>query len=346
MDPSEHKVTVIIPHFNGEVILRRCLLSLQKTRYSDFSILIVDNGSTDESLNMVREAFPDVRILRSHTNRGYAGGCNYGFLKTTSKFVAFLNNDAEVTENWLGSIIKLMEKRPDIAAVQPKIKSIENRHQFDYSGAAGGEIDILGYPFARGRLFHVMEDDQGQYDDIHPVFWATGAAMVVRRAAVDAVGMFEESFFAHMEEIDLCWRFHLAGYCVYSLPQSVVYHQTGGTLGQERLKKMVLNHRNNLLMVLRNYSLLTLLWIFPARLFLELSTLIYGWFSGQFKRTLAVPMGLWGVIRYCKTIRQGRKKVRQIRKLSDAEIMKRMYRGSVAFSFFIMKKKRFQDLSQ
>ncbi|MBN2102983.1 glycosyltransferase family 2 protein [bacterium] len=344
LDSDEYNVIIIIPHYNGEAILRRCLLSLKKTRYPHYSVLIVDNGSTDNSLSMVEREFPKVQILKSRVNRGYAGGCNYGISHSASDLIALLNNDAEVTESWLGSLVELMKENPDVAAVQPKVRSIDNRQKFDYCGAAGGEMDIFGYPFARGRLFHIMEKDTGQYDETRDIFWATGAAMILRREVLNAVGVFEESFFAHMEEIDLCWRFHLAGYRVCTAPQSVVYHQTGGTLGQEHLMKMVLNHRNNLLMILRNYSLLTLLWLFPMRLILELGTMIFGGVSGQYKRVLAVPIGLFGVIRQWKTVIRGRSDVKRIRKLKDTRVMRRMYHGSVAFLFFVMRKKRYRDL--
>lgn len=344
MKSGVHKITVIIPHYNGEAILRRCLLSITKTQYPDFSVVVVDNASNDSSNLMVRKEFPNVRIIRSDINLGYAGGCNYGILHTESPYIVLLNNDAVVTPGWIDPLIEFIENRPDVAAVQPKTLSIKDPARFDYCGAAGGEMDIFGYPFARGRLFDVMEQDTGQYDDMKDIFWVTGAAMLVRRTALDTVGLFETAFFAHMEEIDLCWRFHLAGYRICVIPQSVVYHQTGGTLGQGRLKKMVLNHRNNLLMILRNYSLHTLTWLFPIRLLFEFATIFSSLFIGQWKRVFAVPVGICGVLRHLKTIHRGRKVVKRIRKTTDRDIMKSLYPRSVAFEFFIAGKKRYQDL--
>jgi len=338
------KLVVIIPHFNGEAILRRCLHSLENTAYPDFSVFIVDNGSTDGSMDMVRREFPGVRIHSSRINRGYAGGCNTGLRFSHSEYVVFLNNDAVVTRDWLTPVMALFEKHPDIAAIQPKILSTKQSQQFDYSGAAGGEMDIFGYPFARGRLFDYLEQDSGQYEGTHEIFWASGAAMGVRRSALHRVGYFEEAFFAHMEEIDLCWRFHLAGYRVASVTESIVYHQSGGTLGKERLEKMILNHRNNLLMVLRNYSTETLLLLLPVRLILEFCTVLFSLISGQFKRALAVPVGLWGAGRHWNTVLRGRKKVKQIRVCSDSGIRRRLYHGSVAFSFFLQGKKTYLDL--
>jgi GT2 family glycosyltransferase len=337
-------VTIIIPHSNGESMLRRCLLSLKKTVYHDYVVLIVDNASTDSSPDILLKEFPSVQIVRSEVNRGYAGGCNYGLKNTQSPYVVFLNNDAEVSPNWLTSLVEIMEKEPDIAAVQPKILSVEQPSWFDYSGAAGGEIDIFGYPFARGRLFHLQEKDTGQYDAVSDIFWATGAALMVRRSCMDRVGRFEEAFFAHMEEIDLCWRFHLAGFRVCVDPSAVVYHQTGGTLGQQRMMKMVLNHRNNLLMLLRNYSWPFLILIFPVRLLMETITWFSSLICGHWKRMAAVPLGFFSLLGYGKTVLEGRRLVKRIRVVPDRRIIGKMYNGSVAFSFFVLRKRVYRDL--
>jgi GT2 family glycosyltransferase len=314
--------------------------------YRDFSVLIVDNGSLDGSMSMVRRDFTDVRILESEWNRGYAGGCNYGIRHTESPFIVLLNNDTEVTPEWLGPMIRLMEEDPGVAAIQPKIRSVQDRTLFDYCGAAGGEIDIFGYPFARGRLFNYIEEDEGQYDHLpRDIFWASGAAILLRRSALQKIGLFEESFFAHMEEIDLCWRLILAGFRVCIEPKSLVFHQTGGTLAQERLAKMVFNHRNSLLTVLRNYSVGTLIWLFPIRLLLEVFTFGASLITGQWKRMLAVPAGLWGVPVHFRSVLHGNKHSQKIRTLTDHQMMKRMYAGSIALAFFLsIRKKRFKDL--
>jgi GT2 family glycosyltransferase len=328
------KVTVVIPHWNGEEILRRCLLSLKKSRYRDFQILVVDNGSTDDSVGMVKAEFPNVRLVESPVNLGFAAGCNLGIRSSESPCVLILNNDTEVDPNWLGPLVQTAESDPRIAAVQPKMLSIYDRRRFDYCGAAGGEIDIFGYPFARGRLFDTMELDEGEYDQKKTIFWSTGAATLFNRSVLKKVGLFDETFFAHMEEIDLNWRIQWAGYRIVFEPASVVYHQTGATLNEQQLKKMVLNHRNNLLMLLRNHTSITLLWLFPIRLFFEMITLGFSLATGQWKRFIAIVIGFFGLLQNWKAVDRGRKQVSKIRTISESELLHRMYRGSVALAYF------------
>ncbi len=345
MNDHVPKVTIVIPHFNGEVILRRCLLSLQETFYSDYEVLVVDNGSSDSSIKMVKADFPEVHIKTSKTNLGFAAGCNLGIITSKSPYVVLLNNDTEVTPDWLGLMVNVMDADPTVAAVQPKMLSFHDRKRFDYCGGAGGEIDIFGYPFALGRIFDSLEVDNGQYDTSpHRVFWATGAATLLRRSALDKVGLLEETFFAHMEEIDLDWRLQWAGYKVAVVPSAVVYHQTGGTLNQNDFHKMVLNHRNNLLMILRNHTLVTLLWLFPLRLILETTTLITSPFAGDPKRVLAILKGFWGVLTCWKSVVRGRKIVQSIRVIPEEVLLHRMYRGSIALAYFLKGIRRASDI--
>ena len=335
MKETVPKVTVIIPHCGGEQILSHCLKSLQKTARSDFKVLIVDNGSTDGSREMIQKEFPEVRIVESAVNLGFAGGCNLGIRSSQSPYVVLLNNDTEVTPGWLCPMINAAESDPTVAAVQPKMLSFHDRRRYDYAGAAGGEMDIFGYPFAWGRLFDSLETDAGQYDEKRDVFWATGAATLLRRSALNHVGLLDESFFAHMEEIDLNWRFHWAGYRIVFVPDAVVYHQAGGTLNQNRYRKMVLNHRNSLLTILRNHTFLTLLWMLPFRLMLELLTVVISIIKAQPKRAVAVFTGFLGVLVKWKTVTEGRKRVREIRSISEDEMLHRLYRGSVAVVYFL-----------
>lgn len=338
------KVTIIIPHFNGEQILKRCLKSLYATTYSNFQILIIDNGSTDNSITMIKTEFPDVDIIKSEKNLGYAGGCNLGIQSCSSRYIVLLNNDTTVQPDWLSLLMQTMKEHNSTAAVQPKILSIQHPERFDYCGAAGGEIDIFGYPFARGRLFYTMENDNGQYDSSQEIFWATGAAVLLKKSVLDKIGLLEQDFFAHMEEIDLNWRMHLAGYKVVSQPEAVVYHQTGGTLGEDKFYKMVLNHRNNLLMILRNYSCITLLWILPVRFCLEILTVIGFLLKLQPKRSIAVMAGLGGVIIHFITVLKGRRLVKYIRVINDDILFKKMYHGSIAIDYFIKKITTVKDL--
>lgn len=270
---TSSRVTIIIPHWNGESVLRRCLDSLKLTRYKAYTILLVDNGSTDNSVKMVAAEFPEVKIVASAENLGFAGGCNLGIMCAETPYVVLLNNDTVVTGGWLETLVKAADKMPDAAALQPKLRSIADPERFDYCGAAGGEMDIFGYPFARGRLFEYIEVDESQYDTGRELFWATGAACLLKCDALRVTGLLDAAYFAHMEEIDLNWRFLLAGYSVRFVPDSVVYHQTGGTLAQDSIRKMVLNHRNSLITLLKNCEIATLLWMLPARLLLEAVTI-------------------------------------------------------------------------
>lgn len=335
MEQTMAKVTVIIPHSGGEEILRHCLRSLQKTQYLNYKILVVDNGSRDGSRRMIRLEFPEVRIVESQTNLGFAAGCNLGIRDTRSPYVVLLNNDTEVTSGWLDPLVEAADTDATIGAIQPKILSYQDRQRFDYGGGAGGEIDLFGYPFAWGRLFDHIEVDTGQYDQQRQVFWASGAATLLRRSALDRVGLLDETFFAHMEEIDLNWRLQWAGYRVVAIPNAVVFHQTGATLGQHQFRKMVLNHRNSLVMMLRNHTTCTLLWIFPLRLLLEMITMIASLFRGQAKRTVAVLGGLIGVCFMWKTVIRGRRAIESVRSVHEEVLLHRMYRGSVALAYFL-----------
>jgi GT2 family glycosyltransferase len=340
------KVSVIIPHWNGKEILRRCLVSVEKTRFGRFTVLIVDNGSTDDSVDMVRSEFPGVQITHSSDNLGFAGGCNLGIQSSSSPYIALLNNDAEVSPGWLEPLVEIMEENPSVASVQPKILSMEDPHRFDYSGGGGGEIDLFGYPYAWGRLFNTTEQDTGQYNSKRAVFWASGAATLLRRSSLEHVGLLDDIFFAHMEEIDLNWRLQIAGYSVIAEPRSIVYHQTGATLNSGSFLKMVLNHRNNLMMLLKNHSAVTLCWLFPLRLFLEGLTLVISLLTGKFKRAIAVIVAFFGVVALSPKILQNRKKVQGLWRISEISLLHRMYRGSVVFSYFIKGIHKVSNLSK
>jgi len=344
LDRADNKVTIVIPHFNGEEILRRCIISLQETEYKDFCIVVVDNGSTDRSVDMVRSSFPDVVILENHRNMGFAAGCNTGIRFSSSPFVVLLNNDTEVTPGWLGPLLEAAEKDELVAAVQPKLLSLREPDRFDYCGGAGGELDIFGYPYVWGRLFNTIEKDRGQYDSKRRIFWASGAAILLRRSSLDRVGLLDEDFFAHMEEIDLCWRLHWAGYKVVFVPQSVVFHSSGATLNEDSIRKMVLNHRNSIIMILKNHTAGALIWILPFRIILEIITAASSFFIKQPKRSFAVLRGMFGVVRKIKTVLAGRRAVRSLRCIPESLMFQRMYRKSIAIAYFIKGIRRACDL--
>lgn len=259
----------MILNYNGKTFLERFLPSVKASTYAHLHIVVADNASTDDSLTFLRSAHPDVEILINKTNEGFAKGYNTALRQVKADIFVLLNSDVEVTPNWIEPIVALMVSDKSIAACQPKILDWNNRTKFEYAGAAGGWVDRYGYPFCRGRIFSHCETDHGQYDTVEPVFWASGAAMFIRAAVFLEMGGFDDFFFAHQEEIDLCWRMQLSGYRVFACPTSVVYHVGGGTLPQGNPKKTFLNFRNNLIMLYKNYRADERIWKIPYRLGLD-----------------------------------------------------------------------------
>lgn len=246
-------VAIVILNWNGEKMLRRFLPALVKnTPSQDAFIVVADNGSTDGSLAYLSEEFPDIRVLPFDRNYGFTGGYNRALQQVDADYYLLLNSDVETPEGWLTPLITFMEENPDVGICQPKILSEANRAYFEYAGAAGGFIDRYGYPFCRGRILSNIEKDNGQYDTPVECFWATGACLMIRSSLFHHLGGFDESFFAHMEEIDLCWRAKLSGYQVWCVPSSRVFHVGGGTLPNDSPRKLYLNFRNNLLMLYKN----------------------------------------------------------------------------------------------
>lgn len=215
-------------------------------------IIVADNGSTDDSLEVLRKEFPSVKTIVLEKNYGFAEGYNRAIEQVDSEYVVLLNSDVETPEGWLTPLLDYMETHPEIAAVQPKIRSWRQRDYFEHAGAAGGYVHRLGYPYCRGRVLWHVEQDKGQYDTIAEVDWTSGACMCVRTKVYKECGGLDASFFAHMEEIDLCWRMRNAGWKLACIPQSTVYHLGGGSLSYESPRKTYLNHRNNLLMIRKN----------------------------------------------------------------------------------------------
>jgi hypothetical protein len=262
-------VAVVILNWNGKKFLEQFIPSLQQTTYPNTQLIVADNGSTDDSVAWLAQAHPAIRILRNPRNEGFAKGYNTALKQVVANIFVLLNSDVEVTPGWIEPVADLMMKNPEIGAVQPKMLNWAEKSQFEYAGAAGGWIDRYGYPFCRGRIFESGETDLGQYDETAPVFWASGAALFVRSEVFHELGGFDPYFFAHQEEIDLCWRLQLAGYKVYACPQSVVYHVGGGTLPKGNKLKVFLNFRNNLIMLYKNYTWAQKIWKIPYRIFLD-----------------------------------------------------------------------------
>lgn len=247
------KTAVVILNWNGEKYLNQFLpILLEHTQIPDVELIVADNASTDNSLLLLAEKFPTVRTIVFDRNYGFAGGYNKALSQIEAEYYVLLNSDVEVTANWLSSMLEYMEQNKDVAACQPKIRSFYNRTYFEHAGASGGFIDYLGFPFCRGRVIGKVEEDKGQFDTVADVFWATGACLLIRSEVFHKVGGLDDAFFAHMEEIDLCWRMNSRGYRIVCLPQSTVYHVGGGTLHVEHPRKTYLNFRNNLLMLYKN----------------------------------------------------------------------------------------------
>lgn len=338
---STPAVTVIIPHLKNRQMLDSCLDALDKTIFRDFSILVVDNGGDTSGRSGSDNAQPGISVLRLPANAGYAGGCNAGLRETASPYVVFMNDDTIVEPDWLGNLVAAADADPSIGALQPKILSLparrEGKRLFDYAGGAGGLIDRMGYPFCLGRNFRDKEEDRAQYDLPQEIFWASGVALFARREVVERLGGFEESFFMHMEEIDLCWRMKLLGFHVRSVPQSVVWHEGGASLHEGSPMKVYYNHRNAILTLLRNRSGWALAALLPFRLLLEAIAIVYYLVDGSegITRAVHVARAAADVLRRLPETFRQRQTIRRTKVVTDREL----FRGA-PISIFLLRRKR------
>lgn len=278
---SVPRVAIVILNWNGRKYLELFLPSVTASTCANLEVVVADNASTDDSVIFLQQHYPQVRIIRLEKNFGFAKGYNLALKEVSADYYAILNSDVEVEAGWLQPMVTLLQQHTEIAACQPKILSYHNRKLFEYAGAAGGWLDKYGYPFAKGRVFDICEEDKGQYDQCEPVFWASGAALFIRASVFHEQKGFDEYFFAHQEEIDLCWRIQLAGYKVYSCPAAVVYHVGGGTLPKGNSLKTFLNFRNNRIMLSKNLPLSKKLWVMPVRNLLDAISAWKGLLSGD-----------------------------------------------------------------
>lgn len=331
-------VAIVILNFNGKKHLADFLPSVLATSYENTTVYIADNGSTDESVSFLLANFPQVKLIVGETNLGFAGGYNWALEKIEADYYVLLNSDVAVTKNWVEPIITLMDKDPRIGACQPKILSHSNPEYFEYAGAAGGWIDALGYPLSRGRIFDVCEKDEGQYDTIAPIFWATGAAMFVRASVYHELEGFDADFFAHQEEIDLCWRMQLKGYIIMAVPQSVVYHVGAGTLPRGG-RKVYLNFRNNLRMLCKNLPITHLWWKLPFRFLLDAISAWKGLFSGDIAFFTAIMRAHISVLIW---LVKGAKGVYGVP--GNYLSLQGVYHGSVVWNYFIEQRKKFAEI--
>ncbi|MBL4653389.1 MAG: glycosyltransferase family 2 protein [Flavobacteriales bacterium] len=328
------KVAVVILNYNGATYLKQFLPSVQHTKNAE--IWVADNASTDDSIAFLKETFPQVRVVEMAKNNGYAGGYNEALKQIEAEYFVLLNSDVEVTHNWIEPIIQLMDNDKSVAACQPKIKSYNDKTSFEYAGAAGGFIDKYGYPFCRGRIFDTLEKDEGQYDDAIEVFWATGACLFVRSKAYNEVGGLDADYFAHMEEIDLCWRLKNAGYKIMCEPKSVVYHVGGATLKKSNPYKTYLNFRNSLFTIVKNHPRNGMFYVILIRLLLDGVAGVKFLLNGEIKNTLAIIKAHFSFYGAFNSMMKKRKK--------HSRLPSKIYQFSIVYQYYFRGIKKYSEL--
>lgn len=332
------KTAVVILNWNGKKLMEQFLPSVLKYSRGLAEIVVADNHSSDDSISWLKATYPEITIVTNPQNEGYAKGYNDALKQVDADYFLLLNSDVEVTENWLQPLIECFEKDPSTAVCQPKLRWQKFPERFEYAGAAGGYIDKYGYPFCRGRIFLNVEEDSGQYNDPMPVFWASGACMMVRSEVFWNAGGFDDHFFAHMEEIDLCWRIRNMGYNIQCLPESVVYHVGGATLPKNNPRKTYLNFRNNLSMLYKNLPASKLVTTIFIRLVLDGVAGIKFLFQGGVGDCFAV---FKAHMHFYKRVLTGELKRNHPQKQVHIPTI---YGGNIAFDYFLWKKKKFTDL--
>lgn len=331
-------VSIVILNYNGAAFLERFLPGV--IRFSpDCEIVVADNASTDGSISLVREKYPEVKIIALSQNFGFCGGYNRALKEVSTPYSLLLNSDVEVAEGWVAPLVKLIDENQDVVAVQPKILSYHQREFFEYAGAAGGFIDKYGYPFCRGRIFDAVEKDQGQYDDVAEIFWATGACMLVRTGLFLDFGGFDEHFFAHMEEIDLCWRWKNGGFRIMYCPHSAVYHVGGGTLPKDNPRKVYFNFRNSLFVLVKNLPRRHLVSKVLIRLCFDFPAAMHFLFQGSFSSFWSVfkaHIRFYLKLNYYVKMRKGPK--------FNLGEMPGYYGKSILLKFYLFKVRKYTQL--
>ena len=334
-------VAVVILNWNGKKHLEQFLPSVAASTYPHLQIIVADNASTDDSVPFLKEHYPQIRLIQLHQNFGFAKGYNEALKNVDAPYYILLNSDVEVSPGWIEPLIELLQIEEHRVACQPKILSFKNKTYFEYAGAGGGWLDAFGYPFARGRVFDVCEEDKGQYNSTQQVFWASGAALAIKKKYFDEVGGFDEYFFAHQEEIDLCWRLQLKGYSIFCCPQSIVYHVGGGTLPRGNSKKTFLNFRNNQIMLAKNLPWSEKWWKIPYRIFLDQVSALKGLVAGEggyFVSILDAHLAfVYWILFHAK---KGNGKRRKINRLAG------VYHHNIVWQHFVKKKKKFSEIVQ
>jgi len=337
----KEKVALVLLSYNSRAYLERFLPFVLKTDYTDYRLIVVDNASTDDTMEFLQNEYPQIDILHIDVNHGFTNGFVESLACIKAKYYALLTSDVEVPPQWLTPLVKAMDEDEKLGACQPKIKAYKERDSFEYAGASGGFMDRFGYMFCRGRIFDHVEKDKGQYDEPIDVFWASGAVFLLRSDVYHQVGGFDNDFFAHMEEIDLCWRIQRAGYAIKAIPRSEVYHVGGSVILYGSTEKTYHNYRNNLIMLIKNLPAGRLIWMIPWRLFLDLVSGFQALISGRAKEMGAILKAhahFWSSL--AKYFRKRKEIVSQVpyRKL------KGIYSRSIVWQFFVRGKKNYSDL--
>jgi GT2 family glycosyltransferase len=335
------KVAVVILNWNGLALLKEYLPSVVNTVPDYAKVVLLDNASSDESLQFVKSDYPGIQIIQNEENYGFALGYNKGLKYVDAEYFVLLNSDIECAKDWIQPIINFMDDHQEVGACQPKIVDHKNQELFEYAGASGGHLDALGFPFCRGRVFNELESDKGQYDDNSKIFWATGACLFIRSSVFNDLKGFDADFFAHMEEIDLCWRIHRAGHEIYCIPESKVFHLGGGTLKKLNPRKTYLNFRNNLIMILKNNRRK----YFFVTIFLKL---IFDGIAGVKFLFEGSPLHTWSVFKahfyVYGNIGSILRKRNALKKIYPKTIIHPVFPKSIVISHYLLGKKTFQEL--
>lgn len=337
-----NKIAIVILNWNGKELLQKFLPSVLLHSQREWAeVIVADNASNDDSVAFLEHEHPDVKLIKLDCNYGFANGYNKALQQLEHAYFVLLNSDVEVTENWLDPIYRQFENQPKIAAAQPKIKSWHQKSKFEYAGASGGFIDHLGYPFCRGRILHQLEEDEGQYDCNADVFWASGAALFIRAEVYKKLGGLDADFFAHMEEIDLCWRIKNQDYRIVCNPNSIVYHVGGATLPTHHSRKLYLNFRNNLLMLYKNLHGKKLWAVLFIRFFLDGLAALKLLLKGELSKFVAV---FKAYISFCSMLGSFREKRKKNLLVSKRKKHFEIYKRSMILDFYLRKKTHFSDL--
>jgi len=333
-------VSVVIPHYAGTEILSECLTSLNNCSYPNLEIIVVDNASPDDSVYFIKSNFQNIILIQSEYNRGFSGGCNFGAQHAKGKYLLILNNDTIHDPDWIDPLVKMMESNPIISAVQPKILNYDNREYFDYAGACGGFMDKYCFPFARGRIFNTVEKDNGQYNDACKIFWASGTAFLTRQFTFDTLDGFDETLFAHMEEIDYHWKSQMLGNEIWVEPASTIFHKGALTLPVSSPQKTYLNYRNSMILLLTNYPIGISLYLFFPRFFMECISLIKEILTFKWEHAFSIIKSWVWIMGHCGILKQ----IRGSFKYKKNTLPELIYQKSIVKKYFIEGKRKYTQI--